>query len=201
MNLDGVETGLERASRRPCVVGGDSGDVLRRACSCGGDRLRGDESGRREGGMSRGARVRDSACVSDLGAGRRALAVYGVGESAQSAVIGHSPVVTVPIGAALGGGGEIGDGGHADAAAGVFGVEFDELVGDAPAWGAPLERRGFDDAIAQPSRTDRRGREDVGPVMGEGHVIHVDDGSESAAAGPGIGRDVPLLFGGGQNGY
>ena len=162
VDLDSVESGCVGTLRRADVVGDDPVDVG--LCARLGQRHpRGSgDPGRAHRGHSVGRGVGNGGGVADLRRDRRAIGVDGVGELAQHSAVVHAPVVLMLVGAALGRSSEVSDGRHPHTATGVLGVEFDELIGDAPLGAAALEGRRLDDAAPQRDVADLSGAEYVG---------------------------------------
>ena len=110
--------------------------------------------GRRDRRRPVGSGVGHRPGVADLGASRRALVVDGVGEAAQPGRGLGSQPDALGVGAALGGDGQVGDGGHARPARGDGPVVCDEFRGDERLGHHALEGRGLDDAVAQRDRPE-----------------------------------------------
>ena len=119
--------------------------------------------------------------MADLGAGGRALGVDGVGELAKSGHgVGAQPDA-LGVGAALGGHGQVGHGGHAGPARGHRPVVVDELGRDQRLGHDPLEGGRLDDPVAQRDRPQPGGCERIDG----GHRL-----DSVLVVGAGVGRDI-----------
>lgn len=113
-----------------------------------------EEPHRSQRGRLVGAGVGHRAGVADLGADRRPLGVYRLGEPAQSRHRMRAHPDLVAAGASAGGDRAIGDGGHGDPARGRQPVVLDQVIGHQRVRCAGLEGGGLDDPVTQRERTE-----------------------------------------------
>ena len=161
VDLDAVEAGLDGDRGALAVLLGDPGDVP--VGHGPGHAPAGVEApGRGQGRRPVGPGVGHRAGVADLGRGRRAGLVHGVGEPLE---VGHVVVAeqhAVPIGPALGRDGQIGHGGHGHTAGGHPPVEGHQVVGDLTLGAGPFEGGRLDDPVLQRERAERAGAKTSG---------------------------------------